>query len=183
MLTIRYQRSGRKNHPFFRIVLIEKSKPPKSGFLKILGWYNPITKTSSLNKEEILNCLDKGAIPSNSVAKFLLGNKIKHKLIIYEKAKVRKPRKKTKETPEITKKPVSLAEPKEEIQAKEIQEKDKTREIKEPEGEKEKVDQLETAKKADEQEDKVPTVNNQDSKETVEGSNAEKAKIKEKQIK
>lgn len=89
MLTIRYLRSGRRNQSFFRIVLTEKSKPPKSGFLKILGWYNPHTKESFLNKEEILAWLDKGAQPSNSIAKLLEKNKISHKLVKFIPAKPR----------------------------------------------------------------------------------------------
>ncbi|MFH1855385.1 MAG: 30S ribosomal protein S16 [bacterium] len=79
MLVIRYQRQGRKNSAFFRIVLTESSKPTKSGFLKILGWYNPHTKESSLKKEEILDWLNKGAQASNSVSKLLEMNKIDHK--------------------------------------------------------------------------------------------------------
>jgi len=79
MLVIRYQRQGRKNSAFFRIVLTESSKPTKSGFLKILGWYNPHTKESSLKKEEILEWLNKGAQASNSVSKLFKINKIDHK--------------------------------------------------------------------------------------------------------
>jgi small subunit ribosomal protein S16 len=85
MLTIRYLRVGRRNSAFFRIVLTEKSKPAKSGFIKILGWYNPHTKETSLNKEEILGFVNNGAIPSNSVAKLLIANKITHKNIKFVK--------------------------------------------------------------------------------------------------
>ncbi len=79
MLAIRYQRQGRKNSAFFRIVLTESSKPAKSGSIKILGWYNPHSKESSLKKEEILEWLNKGAQASNSVSKLLKANKIGHK--------------------------------------------------------------------------------------------------------
>jgi len=87
MLEIRFLRSGRRNAPFFRIVLTESSKPPKSGFIKILGWYNPKTKDSSLKKEEILEWLNKGAKPSNSLSKLLERNKVSHKLIKFVPAK------------------------------------------------------------------------------------------------
>jgi len=87
MLEIRFLRSGRRNAPFFRIVLTESSKPPKSGFIKILGWYNPKTKDSSLKKEEILEWLNKGAKPSNSLSKLLEQNKVSHKLIKFVPAK------------------------------------------------------------------------------------------------
>jgi len=81
MLTIRFLRQGRKNQAFFRVVLTEKGNPPKSRFQKIFGWYNPKTKESSLNKEEILSWVEKGAKPSNSVAKLLIAQKITHKNI------------------------------------------------------------------------------------------------------
>lgn len=83
MLAIRFLRSGRTNQAFFRVVLTQKSNPPKSKFIKIFGWYNPKTKETSLNKEEILQWVDKGAKPSNSVAKLLIANKITHKHIVY----------------------------------------------------------------------------------------------------
>lgn len=79
MLAIRYQRQGRKNQAFFRVVLTESSKPPKSGFLKILGWYNPHSKESKLESEEIVSWLDKGAQASNSVSRLLNANGITHK--------------------------------------------------------------------------------------------------------
>lgn len=85
MLTIRFLRSGRRNSAFFRVVLTDKSKPAKSGFKKVLGWYNPHTKETSLNKEEILRYVENGAIPSNSVAKLLIDNKITHKNIKFVK--------------------------------------------------------------------------------------------------
>ena len=79
MLAIRCLRSGRTNTAFFRIVLTESSRPPKSGFISVLGWYNPHTKESSLQKEDIVSWLDKGAKASNTVARILESNGIKHK--------------------------------------------------------------------------------------------------------
>lgn len=79
MLAIRFLRQGRKNSAFFRVVLTESSRPPKSGFLKVLGWYNPHTKEVKLDKDQITAALDNGAQASNSVAKLLTANGIKHK--------------------------------------------------------------------------------------------------------
>jgi len=84
MLAIRFMRTGRRNRAFFRIVLTESSRPPKSNYIKELGWFDPHTKQTSLHEEEILKYLNTGAKPSNSVAKLLLENKIKHKQIIYK---------------------------------------------------------------------------------------------------
>jgi len=83
MLEMRLLRSGRRNQASFRVVLTEKSKPPKSGFIKILGWYNPHSKETSLKKDDILYYLEKGAKPSNSLAKILISEGIKHKNILY----------------------------------------------------------------------------------------------------
>ncbi len=79
MLAIRFLRQGRKNSAFFRVVLTESSRPPKSGFLKVLGWYNPHTKEVKLDKDQIIAALDNGAQASNSVARLLSNNGIKHK--------------------------------------------------------------------------------------------------------
>ena len=83
MLEMRFLRTGRRNSAFFRVVLTESSKPPKSGFIKVLGWFNPHTKESSLKKDEILSWIEKGAKPSNRLAKLLMSEGIKHKRIIY----------------------------------------------------------------------------------------------------
>lgn len=109
MLAIRYLRSGRTNQAFFRIVLTESSKPPKSGFISVLGWYNPHTKENSLNKEEIIKWLDNGAQASNSVARLLNDNGIKHKQAKF-KPDAPKKSKKAEETPK-QKPSVAQAEP------------------------------------------------------------------------
>ncbi len=98
MLAIRLHRAGRRNSSFFRIVLTEKSKPAKSGFKKILGWYNPHTKESSFKKEEILMHVQNGAQVSNSLAKILIENKITHKNIKFNPDAPGKTKKKGAET-------------------------------------------------------------------------------------
>lgn len=44
MLKIRLSRAGKKNTPFFKVVLTEHSAPSKSWFKDVLGFYNPISK-------------------------------------------------------------------------------------------------------------------------------------------
>src|SRR5579862_5854689 len=53
MLTIRLQRTGKKNQADFRIVFAEKEAPVQKKFLEILGSYNP-RKKNFLVKEERL---------------------------------------------------------------------------------------------------------------------------------
>jgi len=52
MLKIRLARAGKKNSPFFRVVLTEHTAPSKSGFKEVLGFYNPISKEFKINSVE-----------------------------------------------------------------------------------------------------------------------------------
>jgi small subunit ribosomal protein S16 len=86
MLVIRLIRTGKKNAASFRVVLIEKTAPPKSGkFLEMLGNYNPRLNQLSLNKERIKYWLGQGAQASETVHNLLVnegivkGPKIKKK--------------------------------------------------------------------------------------------------------
>ena len=72
MLTIRFQRVGRKNDPAFRVVVGEKRSKPKSGELEILGSYHPKTKATILKDERILYWLSKGAKASPTVHNLLV---------------------------------------------------------------------------------------------------------------
>lgn len=71
MLKIRLSRHGRKNLPFYRIVLTEHTKPSKSGYKSVLWRYNPLSHTMEANVEEIKNWLSKWVKLSERVAKLL----------------------------------------------------------------------------------------------------------------
>ena len=101
MLVIRLVRIGKKNAPDFRIVLLEKTAPPRSGrFLEILGHYHPRSakKNISLDKERISYWLSQGAKTSATVHNLLVkkgviqGPKIKKKI----KTKIKTKEEKTK---------------------------------------------------------------------------------------
>ena len=48
MLAIRFLRVGRRHHPSYRIVVVDKKRGPKSGkFIEQLGFSNPLTKERS----------------------------------------------------------------------------------------------------------------------------------------
>lgn len=49
MLKIRLARAGKKNSPFFRVVLTEHTAPSKSWYKEVLWFYNPISKEFKLN--------------------------------------------------------------------------------------------------------------------------------------
>jgi len=69
MLRIRLARHGRVHRPFFRVVLTEHTKPVKSGYQDVLGWYDPIKHTQDLDIDTIKSWIQKGAQPSTRVAK------------------------------------------------------------------------------------------------------------------
>ncbi len=55
MLTIRLQRTGKKNRPAFRIILAEKTSAASKKFVEVLGSYNPASKQLGLKNQDRLN--------------------------------------------------------------------------------------------------------------------------------
>ncbi len=53
MLTIRLQRTGKRNAADFRIVLAEKAAPVQKKFIEVLGSYNPRKKYFKTNEERL----------------------------------------------------------------------------------------------------------------------------------
>lgn len=78
MLMIRLARRGKKNSPFFRVVISEKARDTLGKSLEILGYYNPVSKVKDLrfDKERILYWISKGAQLSPTVRNLLVGEKI-----------------------------------------------------------------------------------------------------------
>lgn len=77
MLTIRLTRKGKKNQPFFKVVVIDKRRSSKGGrTVEDLGYKNPLTKKISINKERALYWIKNGAQPSPSVHNLLVSEKI-----------------------------------------------------------------------------------------------------------
>ena len=77
MLTIRLSRKGKKNQPFFRVVLVDKRRSSTGGrSVEDLGYVDPLKKRKSLKKERILYWISKGAKPSATIHNFLVAEKI-----------------------------------------------------------------------------------------------------------
>lgn len=74
MLKIRLQRKGRKNLPFYRIVVAESTKPVKGRFIEIVGHYDPVSKDVVLKTERIEHYVGNGAQPSQTVARLATKN-------------------------------------------------------------------------------------------------------------
>ena len=72
MLAIRMQRTGRKGHAQFRVVVQDSRQTPSSGrVIAGLGNYNPHTKETKIDAEKAAFYLKNGAQPSNRVAAIL----------------------------------------------------------------------------------------------------------------
>jgi len=78
MLTIRMQRTGRKGHAMFRVVVQDSRVTPTSGkVVAMLGSYDPHAKTTTLNKEKAAAFLKNGAQPSDRVVSLLKSEGVK----------------------------------------------------------------------------------------------------------
>lgn len=77
MLRIRLQRVGRKNIPVFRIVLTDSKNSTKSGkYLEVLGSFDPIKKTKTIEAERIKYWISKGAKPTDTLHNLLITEKV-----------------------------------------------------------------------------------------------------------
>jgi len=76
MLKIRLTRTGKKNQPHYRIVVIESWRAVKGKHIEILGHYDPRTKEIVLKKDRIKHWLSIGAQTSPTVHNLLVKNKI-----------------------------------------------------------------------------------------------------------
>ncbi len=95
MLKIRLARTWRTNRAFFRIVLTEHSKPVKSGYMKVLGWYDPIAHKGEMDIEAMKKYIANGANVSPRLAKLAYkesNDKVFQKFYV-EKDIIRKKRK------------------------------------------------------------------------------------------
>jgi small subunit ribosomal protein S16 len=78
MLVIRMQRTGRKGHAQFRVVVQDSRRTPTSGkIVALLGSYNPHTKTTTLDTEKASTYMNNGAQPTDRVARLLQAEGVK----------------------------------------------------------------------------------------------------------
>lgn len=116
MLVIRMQRTGRKGHAQFRVVVQDSRRTPTSGrVVAALGHYDPHTKTTKLNKEKVEFYLKNGAQPSDRVIRLLRVEGISLpswvKVSVTRESNTRNPEKLRKNRPaeEVIEEPVSEA--------------------------------------------------------------------------
>lgn len=94
MLKIRLQRTGKKNEPYFRVVIGEHTNSAQSGkFIELLGSYDPKAGTITLKEDRIKYWISKGAQASGTVHNFLVDKKVvdgKKKNILPKKTSTKK---------------------------------------------------------------------------------------------
>jgi small subunit ribosomal protein S16 len=78
MLAIRLQRTGRKGHAMFRMVVQDSRRTPSSGkVVALLGTYDPHSKAVSLDSEKAAFYLTHGAQPSGRATMLLKSEGVK----------------------------------------------------------------------------------------------------------
>ena len=72
---IRLKRFGRRHRPFFRVNIVDSRAPRDGKVIENIGHFDPIEKDATkqlvLDKERAQFWLDKGAVPSDTVAQIL----------------------------------------------------------------------------------------------------------------
>ena len=71
MVKIRLARFGRRKRPFYRIVVTDSRRRRDSGFIEVVGYYNPLTnpKEIKIDLERVNYWLGVGAQMSDRVSK------------------------------------------------------------------------------------------------------------------
>ncbi len=72
MLTIRFNRVGRKNRPSFRVVLQEHTIAPGGRHIEILGSYDPFLKKAVVKSDRVKHWISQGAGVSDSAFNLLV---------------------------------------------------------------------------------------------------------------
>jgi len=76
MLKIRMSRGGAKKRPVYKIVIADSRKPRDGRFIEKVGFFNPLLPKDkkerlNLDVDRIKYWLEKGAKPSDRIARFL----------------------------------------------------------------------------------------------------------------
>ncbi len=82
MLMIRLTRMGKKHQPTYRVVVTPKQNASQGDYLEKIGLYNPLREVVEIDMKKAVEWLDKGAMPSDRVARLLTKAGVKHKSIV-----------------------------------------------------------------------------------------------------
>jgi len=169
MLAIRLHRQGKKNQPFFKIVVTEKQKSSTRGrFVEEIGFYNPLTKERKIVGERVKHWISVGAKPSDTVHNMLVSEKI------IEAPKIPKHKKVKKKEGETTADSPAVAEATPEKETSDDEAKPAPAETESPDTTKEEKPKEEVSP----EEQKIETPSEEETQESKEGE--EKEEIKQK---
>ncbi len=75
---LRLTRVGSKKNPIYRVVAADSRAPRDGRFIEIVGRYNPQTDPSLIefDEQKVRSWLEKGAQPTNAVARLLKAKEI-----------------------------------------------------------------------------------------------------------
>ena len=79
---IRLKRLGRRNRPFYRIIVIDSRKRRDGAAIEEVGWYDPILKKDknfTLEEDRILHWLSQGAQPTDVVKNMMTKTGLSHR--------------------------------------------------------------------------------------------------------
>lgn len=76
MLTIKLSRTGKKKHPLYRLVVLEKARDPWGRHLENLGTYDPHAKKAELKAERIRYWIGQGAKMTATVNNLLISQNV-----------------------------------------------------------------------------------------------------------
>ena len=78
---IRFKRIGRRNRPFYRMVVMDSRNRRDGAAIEELGWYNPIDENNSYNLKEdrIIHWLKDGAQVTNAAHKLFKKSGLAHR--------------------------------------------------------------------------------------------------------
>ena len=79
---IRLKRLGRRNRPFYRIIIIDSRKRRDGAAIEEVGWYDPILKKEknfTLEEDRILHWLSQGAQPTDVVKNMMTKTGLSHR--------------------------------------------------------------------------------------------------------
>lgn len=92
MLKMRLQRIGRKNHPFYRVIVTDSRNAPSRGrHVDIIGSYEPLKGAFQIDAVKAKQWLAQGVQPSDTLYNFLVSEKIiegKKKNVLPKKAPI-----------------------------------------------------------------------------------------------
>lgn len=119
MLRIKLSRVGKKKHPQYRILVMEKSKDPWGNFLENVGFYDSCTEPSTIEFKEdrIKYWISKGAQPTDTIHNLLVDAGIVSAKKRNVSALGKKAKEAVKKAEEDAKKPKEEAKPAEETPA------------------------------------------------------------------